>query len=88
MLGEAGCKDPQHLEDGADEEQRAEVACVGEAARERADEEDEEDLERADPAYVCWCRCGVWWVGGLEGEGVVGLEDAEGVDEAPCVHCY
>lgn len=71
-------EDPEDLQDGAEEEDGAEVACVCEAAGEGADEEEEEDLDAADPGDVGgWAR---------EGGHVVGLEDAEGVDEAPGVH--
>jgi hypothetical protein len=45
-------KDADDLEDGAGNEQGAEVARVGEAAGEGADEEEEEDLDGADPGYV------------------------------------
>lgn len=55
----------------------AEVACVGEAATEGADEEEEEDLEGADPGYVRRRAA--------EKSGVVGLKDAEGVDDAPAI---
>ncbi len=56
----------------------AEVARVGEAAGEGADEEEEEDLEGADPGDVRGRA--------VQRGGVVGLEEAEGVDHAPGVH--
>lgn len=72
---EGGCEDAEELEEGARQEDEAEVAGVGEAAGEGADEEEEEDLGGTDPGDG----------GGREGEeiGVVGLEDAKRVDEAP-----
>ena len=53
----------------------AEVAGVGKAAGESADEEKEEYLDGSDPGYVRW--------GMAEKGSVVGLKDAEGVDDAP-----
>jgi hypothetical protein len=63
------------LEDGPGEEDGTEVARVRQPARERPDEEEEEDLDGADPGDVRR-----WTV---EERGVVGLEDAVGVYEAP-----
>lgn len=63
------------LEERAQQEQRAEVARVRGAAREGTDEEEEEDLDGPDP--------GDGRGGEAEGGGVVGLEDAKGVDVAP-----
>lgn len=62
-------------EDGAREEDGAEVARVGEAAGEGADEEEEECAERAEPGNVAW--------GAVEEVHVVGLECAKRVYEAP-----
>lgn len=59
----------------AHEEYLTEVTCVCEAARECADEEEEKDLDRTDPGDVAW------WP--IQSCYVVGLEDSEGVDEAP-----
>ena len=54
-----------------------EVARIGGAAAEGSDEEEEEDLHRADPGDVC--------LRPVEEGDVVALEDAEAVDVAPCV---
>lgn len=66
---EGGREDAEELEYGAEEEDGAEVACVCEAACKGADEEEEEDLDGADPG-----DCRGWEV---ECGGVVGLEDTE-----------
>lgn len=56
----------------------AEVAGVGEAAGKGADEEEEEDLDGADPGDVGG--------GAAECGGVVGLEESERIDDAPGAH--
>lgn len=74
-----GChEDSYESDDGTHEEYGAEISGVGEAAGEGSDEEEEEDLDGADPGDGAG--------GSLECAYVVGLEDAEGVYEAPCVH--
>lgn len=74
-LADGRGEDAQDLEDGPRQEDGAEVARVRQPAGDGADEEEQEDLHGADPGDG----------GGRGGEGgdVVGLEDAEGVDEAP-----
>ena len=54
-----------------------EVAGIGRSTRKRADGEEQEDLNGADPGDVGG--------GAVEVLDVVDLEDAEGVDVAPCV---
>jgi hypothetical protein len=78
LCGRRGGEGGADLEGCAEDVDGPEVAGVGEPAGERADEEDEEELDRADPGDV-----GGWTV---QGGGVVRLEDAEGVDHAPGVH--
>jgi hypothetical protein len=51
------------------------VSSVCSASGEGSDEKEEEDLDGADPGNIGW--------GSIEGSDIVGLEDAEGVDEAP-----
>ena len=80
-VGEGGGEDAEDLQGSAQDENVPEVARVGETAGEGADEEDEEDLHRADPGDVGGGAGGQGRVGG-----VVGLEDAVAVDEAPCAH--
>ncbi|KFY49708.1 hypothetical protein V496_09849 [Pseudogymnoascus sp. VKM F-4515 (FW-2607)] len=67
--------DADALQEAADKDDLFEVAGIGEAAAEGADEEEEEDLETTDPGNV-----GRWAV---EEADVEGLEHAEGIDEAP-----
>lgn len=73
--GEGGGEDAENLEGGTGHEDGAEVAGVGDAAGQGADGEEEEDLDGADP--------GDGGRGHVEDLGVVGLEYAKGIDEAP-----
>ena len=77
LSAEARCEDAEEEEDAAQEEREAEESVIRCAAREGADEEEQEDLRGADPGYR----------GGrvVERADVVGLEDAEGVYIAPYV---
>ncbi|KAK1456969.1 hypothetical protein CCUS01_09849, partial [Colletotrichum cuscutae] len=70
--GRQGARDD---EDGAGCRDGAEVARVREAAGEGAYEEEEEDLDGADPGYVRGAA--------VEGLDIVALEGAKGVDHAP-----
>lgn len=72
-----GHEDAEQLQHGAGGQHGLEVAGVGGAAGEGADEEQQEDLDAADPGDV----------GGRVAQGlhVVGLEHAEAVDVAPGV---
>ncbi|KAI9643208.1 hypothetical protein NHQ30_007824 [Ciborinia camelliae] len=72
---DGGHEDAEETQDGTGEEDGAEVAGVGQAAGEGPDEEEQEYLHGADP--------GDGGGGELERADVVGLEDAEGVYEAP-----
>lgn len=75
--GEGGHHVAEDDHEGAEGEEDGEVACVEEGAGDDADGHEEVGLEGADPG-----DCG----GGVVGEDgllVEGLEDAEGVDEAP-----
>lgn len=64
-----GGEDAEREEHGAGEEDGAEVAGVGEAAGDGADEEEQKDVEGADP--------GDFAGGAVEERGVVGLESAK-----------
>ena len=75
LRGEGGGEGAKHLEEATEEDDGAEVTGVGEAAGEGANKEEEPDLGGSDPGD------------GRGGHGeelcVIGLEDAEGVDDAP-----
>ena len=64
-------------EEGAKKEEGSEVACVIDGARGNANDEEQECLDGADPGNVGG-RLGAQQVGF-----VVGLEDAEGIDNSP-----
>ncbi len=61
-------------------EHEPKIPRIRQPSCECADEEQEEDLNGTNPGYVAGRT--------VERRYVVGLEDAEGVDKAPCVHYY
>lgn len=73
-----GHVDPEQLQEAADKDDLFEVAGICEAAAEGADEEEEEDLETADPGDVGRRP--------VEEANVEGLEHAEGIDKAPSTY--
>jgi hypothetical protein len=78
------CRDGRHHcakdnEEAACDGDMAKVSGVGEAAGEGADEEEEEDVEGADPGNVGF--------GAVEGGDIIALEQTEGGDQAPVRVC-
>lgn len=69
------CEGPDGDEGDASDETRAKKARISQTAGESANEEEEEDLERADPRDIGWRA--------VEGRGVVCLKSSKGVDDAP-----
>lgn len=78
LRGDGHGEDAEDLEGHAEREDVAEIAGVAEPAGQGAHKEEEEDLAGADPGDVRGRPA--------EGGGVVGLEQAEGADDAPGVH--
>lgn len=70
-LAQRGREDPNKLNHHASNENRTEKARVCSTARKGADNEREEKLNTADPGYGRGCL--------IEGFGIVGLKEAEGV---------
>lgn len=77
FCAEGGHKDAEDLEERASEKCGAEETGISGAAGEGSYEKKEEDLDAADPGDSGWRV--------VKGGDVVGLEDAERVDIAPCI---